>query len=57
MTAENTDYLLGLFFYKRMQEEVERKVNKSEPSIAEMTEKAIQILSKNPEGFYLFIEG
>jgi len=38
-------------------EETDRKVNKTEPSLAEMTERAIQILSKNPKGFYLFIEG
>ena len=28
-----------------------------EPHIAEMTEKAIEILSKNPEGYFLFVEG
>ena len=57
VTAANTDYLLGLFSYKRMQEEVDRRVNNTEPSLAQMIEKAIQILSKNPKGFYLFVEG
>ena len=28
-----------------------------EPSLAEMAEKAIQILQKNPEGYFLFVEG
>lgn len=28
-----------------------------EPSIAEMTEKAIQILSKDEDGFFLLVEG
>lgn len=28
-----------------------------EPSIAEMTEKAIEILRKNPRGYFLFVEG
>ena len=28
-----------------------------EPSIAEMTEKAIKILQKNPKGYFLFVEG
>ena len=28
-----------------------------EPSIAEMTQKAIEILSKNKEGFFLMVEG
>lgn len=27
-----------------------------DPSIVEMTEKAIQILSKNPKGYFLFVE-
>ena len=49
VTAANTDFLLGLFSYKRMQEEVDRTVNNTEPSLAQMTEKAIQILSKKPQ--------
>lgn len=28
-----------------------------EPSLAEMTEKAIKILRKNSEGYFLFVEG
>ena len=28
-----------------------------EPSIEEMTEKAIKILQKNPKGFFLLVEG
>lgn len=28
-----------------------------EPSIEEMTEMAIKILSKNPKGYFLFVEG
>ena len=28
-----------------------------EPSLKEMTEKAIKILSKNPKGYFLFVEG
>ena len=41
-----------------MQYEVERAADKAgEPSIAEMTEKAIQILQKNPKGFFLLVEG
>ena len=28
-----------------------------EPSIAEMTKKAIEILRKNPKGYFLFVEG
>lgn len=44
-----------------MQLELERKdpvVEKAgEPSLAEMTEKAIRILRKNPAGFFLMVEG
>lgn len=28
-----------------------------DPSLAEMTEVAVQMLSRNPRGFYLFVEG
>ena len=30
---------------------------KLDPSIVEMTEKAIRILQKNPKGFFLLVEG
>lgn len=30
---------------------------KLDPSIVEMTEKAIRILRKNPKGFFLLVEG
>lgn len=28
-----------------------------DPSLAEMTEAALRLLSRNPQGFYLFVEG
>jgi alkaline phosphatase len=28
-----------------------------EPSLTEMTEKAIEILSRNPNGYFLLVEG
>ena len=40
-----------------MQFEVDRIVESKEPSIAELTEKAIKILSKNPKGYFLMVEG
>ncbi len=44
-----------------MQFDLERKdpnhETAGEPSLEEMTEKAIQILSKNPKGFFLLVEG
>ena len=36
---------------------IEKKDGDQEPSIAEMTEKAINILKKNPKGFFLLVEG
>lgn len=41
-----------------MNYEVDREDDTAgEPSIAEMTEKAIQILRKNPRGYFLLVEG
>ncbi|KAK3599103.1 hypothetical protein CHS0354_016360 [Potamilus streckersoni] len=58
VNPRNTDYLLGLFEPSHMQYELERdKSGNGEPSIAEMTQKAIQILQKNEKGFFLFVEG
>ncbi|KAM9316573.1 alkaline phosphatase-like [Gastrophryne carolinensis] len=51
----DTDYLIGLFEPKDMKYELSRDPA-SDPSLAEMTEKAIKILSKNPNGFFLFVE-
>ncbi|WKJ91700.1 alkaline phosphatase [Methylomonas montana] len=54
----NTDHLLGLFERSHMRYEADRKDDAAgEPSLAEMTEKAIKILQKNKKGFYLMVEG
>ena len=54
----STDHLLGLFERSHMEYEHDRPSDKAgEPSLAQMTEKAIDILSQNPEGFLLMIEG
>lgn len=53
-----TDHLLGLFEPSHMQYEHDRPGDEAgEPSLAEMSEKAIDILSRNPEGYVLLIEG
>ncbi|XP_066973442.1 alkaline phosphatase-like isoform X1 [Macrobrachium rosenbergii] len=53
----HTDYLLGIFGYSHLDFEVDRNKGPSgDPSLAEMTVKAIQILSKNPHGFFLMVE-
>lgn len=46
---------LGLFEPKDCRYELDRDP-KMDPSLTEMMEKAIQILSKNPKGFFLFVE-
>ncbi|XP_043926613.1 intestinal-type alkaline phosphatase-like [Protopterus annectens] len=51
-----TDYLMGLFEPGDMKYELNRDKT-MDPSIVEMTEKAIKILHKNPKGFFLFVEG
>lgn len=47
--------LPGLFEPKDMQYELNRNTS-TDPSIVEMTEKAIRILRRNPNGFFLFVE-
>lgn len=51
-------YFVGLFEQNHMQYELERdKSGKGEPSLAEMTKKAIQVLQTNDNGFFLLVEG
>ena len=53
-----TDYMLGLFENSHLQYEADRANDKSgEPSLTEMTEKSINLLKKNPTGFFLHVEG
>lgn len=46
----------GLFAQDAMQYDFDRN-GTGEPSLAEMTQKALQILSKNRNGFFLMVEG
>lgn len=53
----STDHLLGLFERSHMRYEADRAQDAAgEPSLAEMTEKAINILQKNRKGYYLMVE-
>ncbi|XP_068755641.1 alkaline phosphatase-like isoform X1 [Montipora capricornis] len=55
---EKVDHVMGLFEYSHMKYEVERLNDTAgEPSIEEMTKKAIEILKKNPKGYFLLVEG
>lgn len=56
--ASETDHLLGLFTPSHMSFEVDRDDGPAgEPSLSEMTAKALEILSRNPRGFLLMVEG
>lgn len=55
---KKVDHLLGLFNRSEMSFESDRKTDAGgEPSLTEMTKKAIAILKKNPQGFFLMVEG
>ena len=50
------DYLLGLFENNHLQYHKQANLT-TEPTLAELTEVAIRSLSRNKEGFFLFVEG
>jgi alkaline phosphatase len=54
--AEKTEKLLGFFNASHMNFEADRPET-DEPSLAEMTDKALDVLGKNEEGFFLMVEG
>ncbi|SEQ00530.1 alkaline phosphatase [Solimonas aquatica] len=54
--ASTTGKLLGLFTKGHMNFDLDRDPA-SEPSLSQMTAKAIDIVSKNPKGFFLMVEG
>lgn len=47
--------IMGLFSRSHMSYDLQRPEN--EPSLAEMTEKAIEVLAQNPQGYFLMVEG
>jgi len=54
----STEHLLGLFESDHMQFEADRAEDTAgEPSLAEMTRLAIEILARNPQGYFLLVEG
>ncbi|XP_026487995.2 membrane-bound alkaline phosphatase-like [Vanessa tameamea] len=50
------EYLLGLFEGNHLQYHMRSNLNE-EPTLAELTETAIKMLSRNEKGFFLFVEG
>ncbi|QLG86826.1 alkaline phosphatase [Chitinibacter bivalviorum] len=56
--GKNTNKLFGLFNKDHMSYELDRvKTKADEPSLSAMTLKAIDVLGKKPEGFFLMVEG
>jgi alkaline phosphatase len=57
VNPDTTAHLLGLFEPSHMHYEADRaSEGAGEPSLAQMTEKAIRILGNNKKGFYLMVE-
>lgn len=56
MAAEGANKLLGLFGSSHVVWELDRDPEKV-PSLVEMTDSALQMLSKDPDGFFLMVEG
>uniref|UniRef100_UPI00358EF87B alkaline phosphatase-like isoform X1 n=1 Tax=Myxine glutinosa TaxID=7769 RepID=UPI00358EF87B len=54
--AKTTDFLLGLFEPGDMQFEQERNTT-SDPSLLDMVKKALEILKKNTNGYFMLVEG
>jgi alkaline phosphatase len=56
--SSKTPRVLGLFERSHMQFESDReKDDRGDPSLAEMTTKAIEVLENNTNGFFLMVEG
>lgn len=56
INATTTNRLVGLFTSSHMSYDLDRDPAK-EPSLAEMTTKAMDVLSKNSKGYFLMVEG
>lgn len=56
MKNTTSDKIWGMFADKDLAYDMDRNEDE-QPSIAEMTEKAIETLSKNEDGFFLLVEG
>jgi alkaline phosphatase len=58
INPENSDYVFGLFGGDHLEYELKRnRTARNQPSLTEMTEKAIQLLQKYENGFLLVVEG
>ncbi|PVZ83957.1 alkaline phosphatase [Serratia sp. S1B] len=58
LNTGSVNKLLGLFAQSEMAYELDRvNQNLDQPSLAEMTEKALEVLSRNDKGLFLMVEG
>ena len=58
LDIESTEHLLGLYEPSHMQYEADRAEDAGgEPSLAEMTQAAVDILGRDEDGFFLMVEG
>ncbi|XP_055682613.1 membrane-bound alkaline phosphatase-like [Lutzomyia longipalpis] len=60
LNSTTTDHVLGLFESSHLLyhlETIAKEKEETEPTLAEMTQKALEILSRNENGFFLFVEG
>uniref|UniRef100_A0A0B6YRE7 alkaline phosphatase n=1 Tax=Arion vulgaris TaxID=1028688 RepID=A0A0B6YRE7_9EUPU len=58
--TNTSEYLLGLFNPSHMDFDIQdpiEGVNRTEPTLVEMTQKAIEVLQKDTRGFFLMVEG
>ena len=54
----NSGKVYGIFAYSSMEGEIDRPVfGPQQPTLEDMTQKAINLLSRDPEGFFLLVEG
>lgn len=56
LDANSSDKVLGLFDNDHVKYDLERE-GSGEPNVAEMTTKALEVLSKDKDGFFLMVEG
>ena len=56
MKASTGNKLWGMFAESAMAYDIDRNPEE-EPSLAEMTSKALEVLAKEDEGFFLMVEG
>ena len=55
--APQVDKIVGLFADEHLDYVIDREATSSQPSLSEMSMAALEVLERDPEGFFLMIEG